>query len=355
MKIRKQTTPVNLFLMNNLLKMNKGLMTFVLLLVTIFGYSQSASLEQIRNGSGSSTSTPIPQWVNGNAGSSNAHYVEGNSDAYRMICTGLSLGTQHTLIIEWDTKNGGHNAIDYLTHYQNLQPHGQFPHAAEVIDPIVGTGLVNPNVVTSHLPQPTQNIMVLGVPQPSYSFNLFPQSMREMTMFNGSTIDTMYYQNVTPLINSTGISQLVIRFTTNNSTVVFAWGGHLARELDWGINASSSGISGSSYHTRLVSLDGGGGNQDRSLSTAGVLIAPLCSVTGNAFVCNSTQNTYVGPIVASGLTYQWSLSNNTSGATIVGSSTGNSVVVNSGNGGQYTINLTVNEHKGAISTPAVDK
>ena len=39
---------------------------------------------------------------------------------------------------------------------------------------------------------------------------------------------------------------------------------------DWGSGNSAGGISGSPYHTRLISLDGSGGNQDRSLSAAAV-------------------------------------------------------------------------------------
>ena len=43
----------------------------------------SASIEQVRNGVATAPATPLPSWVSGNAGASNAHYLESHSIAYR--------------------------------------------------------------------------------------------------------------------------------------------------------------------------------------------------------------------------------------------------------------------------------
>src|SRR5206468_1934087 len=76
----------------------------------------AANLDQCRNGG---ITSPVPcsgsAWANGNAGSSNAHWLEGDSIAYRMKFSGLTPATSHTIAIEWDTTQSGKHAIDYLT------------------------------------------------------------------------------------------------------------------------------------------------------------------------------------------------------------------------------------------------
>src|SRR4029079_5304232 len=63
---------------------------------------------------------------------------------------------------------------------------------------------------------------------------------------------------------------ITVNFTTTaaNPTPVLAWGGHIATRANWGNGSSAVAISGSPYHTRLIDLDGSGGNQERSLSAA---------------------------------------------------------------------------------------
>ena len=92
---------------------------------------QSANLDQIRNGPANDPSKNFwdnfdnPMHVNGNAGASNAHYVEGHSISYRSLLTLLTVGTQYDYVIEYDTKHSDKMALDYLTHFQRLLPHGQ--------------------------------------------------------------------------------------------------------------------------------------------------------------------------------------------------------------------------------------
>src|SRR6185436_13524565 len=67
---------------------------------------------------------------------------------------------------------------------------------------------------------------------------------------------------------------IAVSFKATTSTVVLAWGGHIARGDQWN-GASASAISGSPYHMRtkswnLKSL----GNQDRSLSADAVVNPP---------------------------------------------------------------------------------
>src|SRR5262249_27857525 len=70
---------------------------------------------------------------------------------------------------------------------------------------------------------------------------------------------------------------------------VLAWGGHISTRKDWGNGGSAVAISGSPYHTRLIDLDGSGGNQDRSLSAAAVIFPATITIIKDA-VPNSLQD-----------------------------------------------------------------
>src|SRR5258708_17431698 len=118
-----------------------------------------------------------------------------------------------------------------------------------------------------------------------------------------------------------GYSEVCIDFLANNSSVVIAWGGHIGSKQDWGIGNSASSISGSPYHTRIIELDGSGGNQDRALAAAAVVSPPFCDVSGPIPACPATTNTYIATTDTTNVTYNWFLTNNTAGAAIVGPAT----------------------------------
>ena len=319
----------------------------------------SASIEQVRNGLGTATTTPTPTWVSGNAGGSNSHYLESHSIAYRTVMINLPTnGTVIELTLDYAAKKSGSYAIDYLTQYQRLLPHVTFAHTQpEVVDPLNGISGVGPVVTTAPIPLPTNNTMIdpdgadaaPAVPQPATSMSLLPDAERVMTLFGGTLIDVTYVtQGDMSLAASTSDTQVKVRFTANSSTAVLAWGGHIASRWEWGFNAdgtprSAGGISGSSYHMSLVGWSLGSlGSQDRSLSTDAVIAMPVCGIVNQGPFCANTTNTHTGP---SGMTaYQWSLFSNTSGATIVGSDTSRTVTVNAGpNGGSYGILLVTTE------------
>ena len=88
-----------------------------------FGQTGAGNLDQIRNGPASDPSKNFwddfnnPMHVNGNAGASNAHYVEGHSISYRSLLTLLTPGDEYQYVIEYDTKHSDKMALDYLTHF----------------------------------------------------------------------------------------------------------------------------------------------------------------------------------------------------------------------------------------------
>src|SRR5262245_4129669 len=142
--------------------------------------SASADLWQSRNGSAVSPVSPA-DWVKGNLGSANSHFSEGHSIPYRLVLTRLDPG-HHNLVIEWDTRQNGQHAIDYITYHDHLLPHDGFrTHTtAEVIDPIAGlNGTFGP---PEGFPIPAPSPSGTPMPgQPAASFEALPPDMRVMT------------------------------------------------------------------------------------------------------------------------------------------------------------------------------
>ncbi|WP_205510352.1 hypothetical protein [Longitalea arenae] len=276
--------------------------------------------------------------VNGNAGESNAHYVEGHSISYRSLITGVTVNQQYEYTIEYDTKHSGRMAIDYLTQFQRLLPHQQFGHAAEVINPrILESGsnefllrLVDSN--TFPIPAPQQDSTpVTG--QPQTSFNALTANERLFTIYNG-VITSIQYVREEPLTTSAteAKTSVRIRFTAHDDSVLLAWGGHIASQLDWGFlnpttPRSAAGISGSPYHMRQLSMRtfpglvniSGVGNQDRSLSAKAVIAPPTCGISAAQLACPETDTLtfrYQNG-ATTGITFQWSITGtNTAGAQI---------------------------------------
>ena len=75
---------------------------------------------------------------------------------------------------------------------------------------------------------------------------------------------------------------------------MLAWGGHIATRQDWGQLNAATAISGSPYHTRLISLDGSGGNQDRSLSSEAVIFPASITIIKDATPNGSTSFPFTG-------------------------------------------------------------
>jgi hypothetical protein len=324
----------------------------------------SADLSQVRNGGvGCDVSVPNScdnpaDWVNGNAGASNAHYQEGQSIPYRLVMQNLSPGP-HSVVIEWDVRHSSANAIDFITHYQRIsesvQPCGPANHPEDIVP-----GCNPANFTTFDIPAPTGvNSPIPGLPE--NAFNALPVAQRRMTMFNG-TINSMVYTNPQgDLSQAQASTRVTVNFTAANSTVVMAWGGHIARAVDWGAGNSASGISGSPYHTRLIALDGSGGNQDRSLSAAAVQAPNPCALTNdNIDVCDLpaiTTHALQGAAVA-GQTYSFSLVNSGGSNAFISSSDTDpsdgtiSANVTTSGAGSYIITLTTSNGGGSQNCTA---
>jgi hypothetical protein len=246
----------------------------------------AANLDQIRNGPADTPWDPA-EWVNGNAGSQNSHYVEGGSIRYRCRMTNLPTdGTVITLTLGYDIKHGDRHAIDYLTHYDNIKnypwPHMDvFGHPAETVDPLADVTGVSGTISTYQIPIPdSTNSPIPGEPASSWT-NLttaIPDGA-DMTLFGG-TISDVYYLVDGDLTASQSETQINIVFTVDSATAVLAWGGHIASRLEWGYDESgdprsAGGLTGSPYHMRLINWNLNNlGQQDRSLKVSAVYAPP---------------------------------------------------------------------------------
>lgn len=324
----------------------------------------SADLSQVRNG-GVGCDDTVPNscndpadWVNGNAGASNAHYQEGQSIPYRLVMKDLPLGP-NTVVIEWDVRHSSANAIDFITHYQrvneSIQPCGPANHPEDIV-----AGCNPASFTTFDIPAPTGvNSPIAGLPE--NSFNALPVAQRRMTMYNGTITNMVYTNPQGDLSQATASTRVTVTFTAANPTVVMAWGGHIARALDWGQGNSAGGISGSPYHTRLIALNGSGGNQDRSLSAAAVEAPPPCGLTNDDIdVCDLpaiTTHALVGTADAS-QTYSFQIVNSGGSNAFISNSDTNpadgtiSAEVTTNGAGAYTITLNTSNAGGSSSCSA---
>ncbi|WP_207510676.1 PKD domain-containing protein [Longitalea luteola] len=340
------------------------IMLAILFLAPVKIFSQSGNLDQIRNGPKNDPSKNFyddfdnPTYVNGNAGASNAHYVEGHSISYRSLITGAIINQQYEYVIEYDTKHSGRMAIDYLTHFQRLLPHQQFGHDAEVINPLIfedGSKEYIFNVKSTNtfpIPAPNQpnaNTPVDGMPQ--NSFNALTAAEKLFTIYNGVITNISYVFQGNLENNATeSMTRVRIRFTAQDDSVLLAWGGHIASQIDWGFlnpttPRSAAGISGSPYHMRQISMNtfpgnvniSGVGNQDRSLSANAVIAPPPCAISPAQLACPETDSLrFFYTASGTNVSFLWSLLNNTANATIEGSNSGSSVKIVPGTGGDFT-------------------
>ncbi|MBI5037147.1 MAG: DUF11 domain-containing protein [Candidatus Kerfeldbacteria bacterium] len=228
--------------------------------------SPSANLDQCANDpapspSTNGCSTSATEWVNGNLGASKSVYYEGDSIPYRMVFGDLSLGS-HTVTIEWDTTKSGKHAIDYLTTYNR---------SVTTADPTLGiAGLGAPT--TFAIPADPQ-VTGAGVTPITGNFTLYGGTITAASAYS--------YSNGAGFAGDKSAS-ITLTFTASVANPVLAWGGHISHRGDWGTENSAVAIPGSPYHTRLINLDGSGGNQDRSLSADAVIYPASITVVKDA-------------------------------------------------------------------------
>lgn len=262
----------------------------------------SVSLEQCSNLTTTCDTTHSANWQTGNLGTSNSDYAEGDSVPYRSIASNLTVGKTYKLQLEWDTTQSGKHALDYLTTYNRTE---------STANPCAG---VTCSGGTSTLAIPIDSqVTGGGVTQVSgQNFTAFGATFpaNGATVSNsggnlcGSATCTITANPSAYSFNGTyaGTSQtgVAVYFTATNSTAVIAWGGHIARRLDWGSGKSAADVSGSPYHMRVIDFqcsnvdNCSSGNMDRSLSAGAVTIPGSITIVKQATTESSTAFSFLG-------------------------------------------------------------
>ncbi|MBW6499351.1 MAG: SprB repeat-containing protein, partial [Bacteroidales bacterium] len=309
----------------------------MLLSTATFAQSVGISLNQARNGRYTAPISPVV-WQNGNVNASQAHMVEGYSIPYRAVIENITPGTDTVRIdFEYDTRHSGANALDFLTHYDNLEPHDVWGHPEELVQPTDGYANMGDPLL---IPITAPSTMAAEF------FNNFVEANGEqyITIWGGTPVPGSFvYINEDPIDGATSqtSTRFQISFVADLSTVIIAWGGHIARAQDWGYGNSAGGINGSPYHTRVKGWNLGNlGNMDRSMQAAAILLLPECDFTVTEVACNNTNVTATVNDPIPGITYAWSLINSGTNASPM-TGTGTSFTFNTGaTGGEVTVVLT---------------
>jgi hypothetical protein len=261
---------------------------------------EGANINQCRNGAFDAHVRCIGSaFQNGNLGATNSHYREGDFVPFQALLTGLTVGP-HTLDIQWDETASSKHAYDYIGTYTKTETN------ADACTGVLTTSQCGVHTTATVTADP--NLLSPCAFTSTYSAT---QVAGVVDIYGASGAASFTYFNSPGSCQGSALQQSAhITFSTiaGQSSVVAAWGGHVASQLDWGLGNSASQISGSPYHMRLLTLDTAAlGNQDRSIKAAAIL--PVPTITTSADGANGNV-----PTIASGGSF-------TDVATLTGDST----------------------------------
>lgn len=244
----------------------------------------SVQLDQCAN-LGTTCDTAHPsQWQNGNLGSSNSHYSEGESVPYRATLVDLTVGATYGVQLEWDTTQSGLHALDYLTSVARTETTANACAGISCSAPV------------SNLPIPVDSLVTgAGVTQvAAQSIRIDGGTFPASGTVVSNSGDLCGLASCTLAANpsayahtgtyaGTSTATTTVYFTASTPTIVLSWSGHIASQADWGVGSSASSINGSPYHMRLIDFvcsnkNCSVGNQDRSMSS-GAIVAPVTTTT----------------------------------------------------------------------------
>jgi hypothetical protein len=243
---------------------------------------EAANINQCRNGAFDAHVRCIGSaFQNGNLGATNSHYREGDNVPFQALLTGLTTGS-HTLDIQWDETASGKHAYDYIGTYTRTESN------ADACSGVLTTAQCGVHTTATVLGDPT-----LGSPCAFTSTYSATQIAGVIDIYGATGAASMAYVGTQASCQGSALTRtarVTFSTTSGQASVVVAWGGHVASQLDWGLGNSASQISGSPYHMRLVALDSIGlGNQDRSIKAAAILPVPSIATSADGASSNVPQ------------------------------------------------------------------
>jgi hypothetical protein len=208
----------------------------------------------------------IDEWKSGNI-STDATYFEGNAIPMRIEITDLDTTIEeHTIILGWDlTKEQGgivNHVFDYLTTYDFTDdPHPCLVAHSDISDDVCA-GWISTTYPTPEPVEFTTNSTVNDLPQPTTSWNNL-DSIEEQSIFlfspGGNLLDiteVVYLDEGDPSgeASNTEKAEVSIKFKTDNSHVILAFGMHVASPFDWDHTAGE--VSGQPVQVRCEEYNG---------------------------------------------------------------------------------------------------
>ena len=228
--------------------------------------AEAANLDQCANGGVGDPVQPCSgtNWENGNVNQSKAHWVEGQSAAYRQVLTGFTSGNSYSVTIGYDTTKGGKHALDYLTSFDRTET------LAMGNNPCSGVAGCSLGTFTT-FGIPVDPKVTAGFDQIPGNGDDITQIPGVFTLFGGTItgVSSYIYSGSYAGDSHTAIT---INFTAGATNMVLAWGGHIGSRADWGVNNSAISISGSPYHMSQDSCSFGCGAQGRALAASAVAL-----------------------------------------------------------------------------------
>lgn len=218
----------------------------------------SVTLQQCANGSFSAAPRACSgsAWISGTVNKNNSHYVEDNATPLRLVFSGLQVGSTNVITFQWDTTEAGVHAYDYLESFDHTETLGMGDN------PCSGVAGCSLGTFTT-----------VAVPvDPLVSGSGVIQRAGVFVLFNGTLTGVSAYQYV-GTFTGRSTATITLTFTANTSNPVLAIGGHLARQVDWGVASGASSVSGT-LQTRLYSFNGKNKSQAQSLSGVAVIAGP---------------------------------------------------------------------------------
>jgi hypothetical protein len=261
-----------------------------------------------RNGAGPcvyETNPPgiLTGWDPGNINGSNSLYRAGDFVPFRLVITGLTPGTMHTLAIGYQAVKSGLHAYDYLGSYNA----GEAPNGLlQSVVPCGGVGdtagvyACGQSPSTLPIPKDTPG-QPAGNPGTAFPSPLpggaGQQADGDFSAWGATlTPDTAVYVHPkncsdcgVPVVaqmagNVSAERDIEFGFRADGPTVVLAWSAHIATALDWGFGTTQAdaGSGSGAFHLNLVHLDGSPGNQDESMNQNAIAQPPEISTQVSA-------------------------------------------------------------------------
>jgi hypothetical protein len=250
-------------------------------------------------------------WQNGNLNANQAHWQEGDSVPYQVVISGLTPGNSYTLTIGYGTTKGGKHAIDYLTNYDRTMAGG-------TPSMVPTNGIADECLGVTNCSGPANTF---AIPHDS-NLGTVNQIAGNFAAFNGTITAVGSYQ-LSGSYSSDSQTNVAITFTagpanvSSTTTVVLAWAGHIATRADWGQTNGAVNITGSPFHTSLVSFSGGSvGSQDRGLTASAINFPATIIISKTAIPTSNTSFPFTITPALTGTTSFNLVGNGTSSNTV---------------------------------------